>query len=163
MTSGSVGSRRAARWVRLIARPNEVSTISAPSSCARRATAKAIDASLSTPVTRMRLSLSSMTSSGQRGVLLWRRAGCEIALGGQHLERVAEDRTRLLRCDHRVDEAALRRAVGVVELFLVGVDQLPLRVDAFAGFEGTQSLAVEDLHRGRAAHHRDLRARATRP
>jgi hypothetical protein len=41
--SGSVGSRRAARLVRLIARPNDVSTTSAPCSWACFATEKAID------------------------------------------------------------------------------------------------------------------------
>ena len=80
--TGSVASRRAARCVRLIARPNDVSTTSAPSSWARRATWNAIEASLSTPVTRIRLSASSIlltTSrscrSHQSGVFEWRRAG----------------------------------------------------------------------------------------
>ena len=52
---GSTGSLRATRWVMLITLPNDESTTSAPCSWATRATAKAIDASERTPVTRIRL------------------------------------------------------------------------------------------------------------
>ena len=58
--SGSVGRRLAVRCVRLITRPNEVSTTSAPSSCAILATPNAIEASFSTPVTRIRLPSSNI-------------------------------------------------------------------------------------------------------
>src|SRR5215471_1864766 len=53
-TGGGSGSRRAIRSTR-VSRPNPVSTTVAPSCCAMRATWKAIDASVSTPVTRSRL------------------------------------------------------------------------------------------------------------
>ncbi len=100
-TSG-VGRRLAVRSVRRITRPNELSTTSAPCSCATRAVENAIDASLSTPVTRMRLPSSSTVSpfrSSERrvGVAptgLVARAWCRAAP-----ERVG--RTR------RVSEAAM--------------------------------------------------------
>ena len=58
--SGSVGSRRAARRVMLITRPNELRTTSAPCSCAMRATGNASDDSFVIPVTRIRLPSNSM-------------------------------------------------------------------------------------------------------
>src|ERR1700722_1313172 len=60
--SGSWGSLRAVRRVRLSARPAPDRTISAPSSWARRATAKASDASVRTPVIRSRLPSRSPTA-----------------------------------------------------------------------------------------------------
>src|SRR5437899_1474860 len=99
-----------------MARPNEVSTISAPSSCARFATEKAIDASLSTPVTNMRLSASSIVlgspSEWRVRVPTHRSA---IALLDQDLQRVDQYVTCLGRIDHRVDVSALGRAVGILE------------------------------------------------
>ena len=92
---GSVGSRRAARCVRLIARPNEVSTTSAPSSCARCATENAIDASLSTPVTRMRLLCEQHgvpSLEAQSGVLRVAARRLAVALRREHVERVARAR-----------------------------------------------------------------------
>ena len=53
-TGGGSGSRLAIRSTRL-SRPNPVSTTVAPSCWAIRATWKAIEASVSTPVTRIRL------------------------------------------------------------------------------------------------------------
>jgi hypothetical protein len=54
-TSGSVGSLRAERFVSESPRPAPVSSTSAPCSWAIRATPKASEASVSTPVTRIRL------------------------------------------------------------------------------------------------------------
>ena len=61
---GLPGSLRAVRRVSDSARPAPERTISAPSSWARRATAKASDASVSTPVTRIRLPSRSPTALG---------------------------------------------------------------------------------------------------
>ena len=55
ITGGVVGSRLAIVWVIRMVRPNEVSTTSAPSCCAIRATWNAMEESISTPVTRIRL------------------------------------------------------------------------------------------------------------
>lgn len=52
-TGARSGSRRAIAEVIFAARPNEVSTTVAPSSCARRATWNAMEDSVSTPVTRI--------------------------------------------------------------------------------------------------------------
>src|SRR5665648_680974 len=52
-TGGGLGSRRATSSVSRSWRPKEVNTTSAPSCWARRATWKAMDASVSTPVTRI--------------------------------------------------------------------------------------------------------------
>jgi hypothetical protein len=53
-TGGGEGSRLAMRSTRL-SRPKPVSTTVAPSACATRATWNAIEASVMTPVTRIRL------------------------------------------------------------------------------------------------------------
>ena len=63
-TSGSVGSLRAVRWVRLRARPAPESTISAPSSWASLAAEKASEASVRTPVIRSRLPSRSPIALG---------------------------------------------------------------------------------------------------
>src|SRR5580692_2685339 len=60
-TSGGSGSLRAVRCVSERARPAPDSTISAPSAWARRATAKASEASVRTPVIRSRLPSRSPT------------------------------------------------------------------------------------------------------
>jgi hypothetical protein len=52
MTAQGLGSRRAIFSVIAIIRPYEERTMSAPCSCASRATVNAIDASVSTPVIR---------------------------------------------------------------------------------------------------------------
>src|SRR5450631_1682818 len=62
MTTGVDGSLLAMAWVIFIARPKEVSTTSAPSSCASLATWKAIEESLRTPVTSSFLPCNNMTS-----------------------------------------------------------------------------------------------------
>ena len=60
ITGGVVGSRLAMVWVILNVRPNDVSTTSAPCSCAIFATWKAIEESIRTPVIRSFLPSSSM-------------------------------------------------------------------------------------------------------
>ena len=70
-TSGSTGSLRAVRWVRRRPRPAPVKTTSAPCSWASRATAKASEASVNTPVIKRFLSSRMPTgnlsfSSGNR-------------------------------------------------------------------------------------------------
>ena len=76
----SSGSRRAARVVRLMIRPNDVSTTSAPCSWATRAIENAIDSLFNTPVTRIRLPWSSIgaayvTDPGPKRELPCFRAG----------------------------------------------------------------------------------------
>ena len=123
-TSGSVGSRRAARWVRLIARPNDVSTTSAPSSCARRATENAIDASLSTPVTRMRLPASNIGASSEpgsleRGVARGGAGGCGSRLVDEHGERDASTRRVSLAAITASTKPRSAARYGFVERVLV--------------------------------------------
>src|SRR5262249_9862485 len=107
ITSGVVGRRRAARWVRLIARPNDVSTTSAPASWARCATEKAIDASLSTPVTSTRLSVSSIVVLGSERCVAVAPRGLAVLLGREHVEGLAQHRARLVGSDDGIDQPAL--------------------------------------------------------
>src|SRR5207244_5250251 len=117
LTAGSDGRRRAARRVRLIARPNEVSTTSAPCSCASRATENAIDESLRTPVTRMRLPASTASTLQRRvGVPT---VGSDLALGTDASERGGERTAGVDRGDDIVDVATLGGDVRVREAVLV--------------------------------------------
>ncbi len=168
-TSG-VGSRRAVRSVRLIARPNEVSTTSAPCSCASRAVENAIDASLSTPVTRMRLPCSSIgvprrsgserADSERRVGVAPRPAACR-AWCASTSSASASTRRVSAGCDHRVDVAALGGDVRVGERApRTRLRARAARSSAFGlvGDRG-QRTSVQDLHRAGRAHHRDLGGR----
>src|SRR5262249_23920180 len=119
---GSSGSRRAARWVKDMTRPNDVRMTSAPSSYARRATLNAVDASLRTPVTRIRFSLSSV------GVSQWcvrmAAGGLRLALVDEDVERVAQHPASCARLDHDVDEATFGGTVRVLERRPVLLDEL---------------------------------------
>src|SRR5580692_11998959 len=108
-TSGSVGSLRAVRWVRLRARPAPESTISAPSSWASLATAKAREASVRTPVIRNRLPSRSPTGpvrlcegvamnvgilggtgpAGRGVAVRLAEAGIRVTVGSREAERAA--------------------------------------------------------------------------
>ena len=92
-------------------------------------------------------------------MLLWRRTGCTSRLVARTSSASAQHRAGLFRFDHRVDEAALGGAVRVVERGLVLGDERSLGGSTVVGVCRAEALAVQDLHRGRAAHHRDLRAR----
>ena len=59
-----LGSFLATRWVRLMPRPTPVSRISAPASCATRATLNAMLSSVSTPVMSSFLPSSNMRAGG---------------------------------------------------------------------------------------------------
>src|SRR5580692_10625722 len=109
-TSGSVGSLRAVRWVRLRARPAPESTISAPSSWASLATAKAREASVRTPVIRSRLPSRSPTGpvrlcegkgmhvgiiggtgpAGRGVAVRLAEAGIRVTVGSRDAERAAQ-------------------------------------------------------------------------
>src|SRR5436190_10731732 len=161
--STSVGSRRAARRVMLMTRPNELSTTSAPCSCAMRATGNASDASLVIPVTRMRLPSSSMTSpQSLRVEVSERRIGVTavrlmLPLRRQSFERGRERAARLGRGDHVVDVAAFGRDVRVEKPLLVLAGQRALFLGASSRIRDCVELpSMEDADRGLRAHHRDL-------
>src|SRR6185437_3413433 len=108
-TSGSWGSLRAVRRVSESARPAPERTISAPSSWARRATAKAREASVSTPVMRSRFPSRSPTAPARlcegrgvnvgilggtgpagRGVAVrLAEAGVQVTIGSRDAERAS--------------------------------------------------------------------------
>src|SRR5680860_405084 len=82
---------------RRIARPNELRMTSAPSSCARRATENAVEASFRTPVTKMRLPSSSMDarsghrSEDQRSVVSTEAERVRDRRSGTHVPRATAD------------------------------------------------------------------------
>src|SRR5262245_32015241 len=160
--SGSIGSLRAAFFVMLMTRPNELSTTSAPCSCAMRATGNASDDSFVMPVTRMRLSSSNMSEPPRCLERCVRVTSVPLvfALGGEALQGGGEDPSRVGRRDDVVDVAALGRHVRIEEPLLVLRRQgRLLLVAARAIVDGVDAPPMEHAHRGARAHHRDLGGR----
>src|SRR3954463_3289253 len=160
----SSGRRRAARVVRLMIRPNDVSTTSAPCSWASLAIENAIDSLFNTPVTRIRLSWSSIGAAYVTRVSrLQRRIAVLairslLALGAQSSQRRRQNAPRIRCGDHVVDVAALGRDIRVREPRLELLLQCELLATAVVVVDDApQRASVEDLHRARRAHHRDLR------
>src|SRR5215813_795248 len=158
-TSGSDGRRLVARWVRLIARPKDVSTTSAPCSWASLAVPNAIEESFRTPVTRIRRPSSSMRrdSPSERRVRVAPRGGA-VLLRRHARQRGCELAASVGGRDHRVHVAALGGGEGAGELravLLLECDLLGTPL-VLVG-DGSETLAVEDLHRRRPAHDGDLR------
>src|SRR5262245_33261500 len=159
----SSGSRRAALVVRLMIRPNDVSTTSAPCSWATLAIENAIDSLFNTPVTRIRFPWSSI---GAAYALCLRRLQGRIsvlpgrpffALRAQSSECRREDTPRVARRDDVVDVAALGRDVRVREPRLVLLLACNLLAPSLVVVAApAQRAAVEDLDGTRCAHHRDL-------
>ena len=95
---------------------NDVSTTSAPSSCARpgdteRDRGVVEHAGDQDPLVGEQHLVLAPYLVRQSGVLEWRRAGRASAVARQHVERVDEDVPGPLRLDHRVDEPSVGAAV----------------------------------------------------
>src|SRR6266702_1049181 len=99
-TGGGSGSRLAIRCTRLT-RPNPVSTTVAPSCCASRATWKAIDASVSTPVTSIRLPSRIPIASLSPGSSALTRVSVTHAEAAVHRDNGPGDVPRICRGQER--------------------------------------------------------------
>src|ERR687897_268636 len=157
-------------------RPNDVSTSSAPSSWARRATAAAIESLVSTPVTTSFLPSRSISfrSLGSRSGSRVARCGSRrsqrdvvvapgrqaLALGGQRQQRGGDGAAGVGRFDDLVDVAAFGGRGGCeVDGLVLGLELGAPCVALLLGGRGRQLAAVQDLDRALGAHHRDLGGR----
>ena len=79
-----------------------------------------------------------------------------VALGREHFERVAQHAASVGGFDDGIDEPALRRAVRDCGTLRRTRSRAVLLGRTRVGLDRAEVPAVEDLHRGRAAHDRDL-------
>src|SRR5262249_31378830 len=115
-TSGGDGRRFAALRVRLMTRPNDVSTTSAPCSWASLAVPNASEEAFGAPVTRIRRPSSSMRrdSPSERRVGVPARRNA-VLLRGEARQRGGECAARVGRWDHGVHVPTLGGGVRVGE------------------------------------------------